>query len=130
MRKLSSKLMECRWYRCPLVSELMYGRNWKSCQITLNKFIVSVQFKTGKKIHLILLAYGQKTNQLKDMERGPIITDQPRSLAVFGDPPTVFIECKGQANPTPQYTWKRGSGELVTSTISNRYIYYIIIDKA
>jgi hypothetical protein len=71
-------------------------------------------------IHFTYLAYGQSTSEMKDTERGPVITDQPRSLAVFGDPQTVFIECKGQANPIPHYKWTRDGGQVVTSTLNNR----------
>ncbi|KAL4221759.1 Contactin-3 [Mactra antiquata] len=65
--------------------------------------------------------YGQRSVNEREIERGPVMLEQPRPLAIFGGPPDAYIECKAQANPHPLYSWHRSGNITVTSVLDNRY---------
>lgn len=71
-------------------------------------------------MNIFSVAYGEDTSDIQRVEKGPVMDQQPRSVVVFGDPPTVYIECKATANPIPSYTWRRDEDTAVTSLLNNR----------
>ena len=79
---------------------------------------------------ILAVAYGQGNVDEKYIKRGPIMVDQPINVAIFGAPPSAFIECKAKGNPNPIYSWTRDGGEAVTSKVDNRYITRILIIKS
>lgn len=66
-------------------------------------------------------AYGQGNIDKKYVKRGPIMVSQPENVAVFGQPPSAFIECKAKGNPNPIYSWIRDTSTSVTSELNSRY---------
>ncbi|XP_046576774.1 contactin-like [Haliotis rubra] len=69
--------------------------------------------------------YGQETTDLNKISRGPVFTNEPKSIVLAGREILTFIDCTADAIPAPTYRWIRNVGTAkemeVTETTDTRY---------
>ncbi|XP_052761161.1 contactin-5-like [Mya arenaria] len=65
--------------------------------------------------------FGLDPIEMRDVEVGPHITDEPGDMLVFEGTPSTYIECKSKGNPNPKYSWLKDGSTEVTSLLSSRY---------
>ncbi|XP_045162637.2 contactin-like [Mercenaria mercenaria] len=102
----------------------MDGYGWEIVSPSINSAYICEMSKIeaqGRRIEDRDFSYGQGNINEKYIERGPVMTEQPVNVAVFGAPPSAFIECKAKGNPNPIYSWTRDQNEAVNSKLNNRY---------
>ena len=72
---------------------------------------------------LFLSDYGKGVIDPYDIEKGPYIIAEPKSVVIFNNVPLVYIECGAYANPHPTFSWRRILRDKtvdVTSETDNR----------
>ncbi|XP_048236544.1 contactin-5-like [Haliotis rufescens] len=69
--------------------------------------------------------YGQETTDLNLILRGPVFTNEPKSVVLTGRETLTYIDCRADGIPAPTYRWLRNVGTLketeVTETTDPRY---------
>ncbi|KAL4221262.1 ATP-dependent RNA helicase ddx25 [Mactra antiquata] len=102
----------------------MDGYGWEVVSPSIKSAFICEMSRTDAqemKIESRDFTYGQGNTNIKNIERGPVITEQPESVVVFENPPSALIECKAIGNPIPHFEWRRDGNTDVTSQLNNRY---------